>query len=178
MTLLPEITRNYLTNSAEGIIYDRLNELTYNHNKQTLEGSFVSGDPLTFELFHPNEARFGGRPFATKVTVTICRNDSKNSIIARTTTNPANIVIVILITISFLIQIISHPSFIPAIGFLLALSIFIVWDRVVKMITLKRLENILPEIYRSLQHDIGEIGPHVSKRRRKDVKADKEEINK
>jgi hypothetical protein len=138
-----ELEREYKFQNTEAAIFERLNELTYDKYGLTLEGNFTVSDPPTFELFHPNELPRNRRPFATKVTVIIYRQNGQQLVSARTSTNPTYWLLLIFLVISFIVQLFRAASALTVIGYLIIFIMIILWDRHIKNKTLERLEDVL-----------------------------------
>jgi hypothetical protein len=146
-----ELKREYRYQNSARTIFNRLNALTYKNSLNTLDGNITVADHPTFELYHPNEWPQTSKPLATKVTVTILTENCRNQVIARTATNPLYWILLVLVTISGIVQIFREPSFM-FIGFYLVLITGLVyWDRRIKKKTLERLERVLPEPFKSYE---------------------------
>ena len=137
-----DIQREY-TFQSEKWVFDKLNELTYDKFWKEPEGDFVQVDPPTFELWYTGDMQGGGKPLATKLTVTLHRFAGGVQVIATASANKAFYIIFIIVVIAMTIQLIRHFTVLAIWQHILILVGLVIWDRWAKSRAFKKLERLL-----------------------------------
>ena len=99
--------------------------------------------PPAFELWYTGDMQGGGKPLATKLTVTLHRFAGGVQVIATASANKAFYIIFIIVVIAMTIQLIRHFTVLAIWQHILILVGLVIWDRWAKSRAFKKLEQLL-----------------------------------
>lgn len=142
MFIFADIKRQY-TFESEKLVFDRLNQLTYNNFWQVMEGDFVADEPPTFELWYTGDIQYSGKPISTKLTITLHQIPDGVKVKATASANKMFYILSGFVLLALVIQLFRGFALSATLTCILLLFVFILWDRWAKVSALKRLERIL-----------------------------------
>lgn len=150
-----ELSKVYLVEQSIEVTYEQLNTIittSFSSSKYQTYGNFINAEPPTFLLM--NKWYSWARPMfqeisATKIIVTLEKNESHTKLIVSTKTNPVLLLVFFLCVIALVIQPITMQydfELRHIFNFIIIIALFFAFDRFSKTQLYASLENDLKSI--------------------------------